>query len=154
VSSPFTALGLEPDAGLSDDDVRAAWRRIAAATHPDRDDGGNVAAFAAAATAYALLRTAAGRGEASSDLIRANGRAAAGPLPGTGNRIARGAAGLTSRVRRGRPGRLAIRLAAATAASAAAVVTAGWQPATAAVLTGALTWLILTGRGDVAGRPR
>ena len=26
---------------LTDDDVRAAWRRIAAATHPDRDDGGD-----------------------------------------------------------------------------------------------------------------
>ena len=56
---------------LSDDDVRAAWRRPAAATHPDRADGGDPAAFAAAAVAYTLLRTAAGRTEALADLARA-----------------------------------------------------------------------------------
>ena len=47
----FRALGLPPTADLSDDDVRAAWRRIAAATHPDRDDGGDPARFGAAAAA-------------------------------------------------------------------------------------------------------
>ena len=35
-ADPFGALGLPPDRGLTDDDVRAAWRRIATATHPDR----------------------------------------------------------------------------------------------------------------------
>ena len=35
-SNPFAALGLPARADLSDDDVRAAWRRLAAATHPDR----------------------------------------------------------------------------------------------------------------------
>jgi curved DNA-binding protein CbpA len=48
--------------------VRAAWRRIAAATHPDREDGGDPARFGAAAAAYALLRTSFGRGEALADL--------------------------------------------------------------------------------------
>ena len=48
---PFRELGLPPRADLSDDDVRAAWRRIAAATHPDRDDGGDPARFGAAAAA-------------------------------------------------------------------------------------------------------
>jgi len=68
VSDPFRVLGLPPHAGLSDDDVRAAWRRIAAATHPDREDGGDPALFGAAAAAYAALRTGYDRREALADL--------------------------------------------------------------------------------------
>ena len=48
--------------------MRAAWRRIAAATHPDREDGGDAARYAAAAAAYDTLRTSFGRGEALADL--------------------------------------------------------------------------------------
>ena len=48
--------------------MRAAWRRIAAATHPDREDGGDPARFGAAAAAYVMLRTGFGRGEALADL--------------------------------------------------------------------------------------
>lgn len=58
------------------------------------------------------------------------------------------------RIRRGRPGRLALRLLAAAAVSAAAVAAMGWQPASGAVITGALTLLILAGRQDVAAGPR
>jgi hypothetical protein len=65
---PFAQLGLAPRPGLSDDDVRAAWRRVAAATHPDREDGGEPAGFGAAAAAYVVLRTGFGRGEALADL--------------------------------------------------------------------------------------
>src|SRR5579864_7190077 len=65
---PFAALGLPARAGLSDEDVHAAWRRIAAATHPDREDGGDPARFGAAAAAYVLLKTPFGRGEALADL--------------------------------------------------------------------------------------
>ena len=65
---PFAVLGVPPRADLSDDDVRAAWRRLAAATHPDRADGGEPARFAAAAAAYTVLRTRSGRGEALADL--------------------------------------------------------------------------------------
>jgi curved DNA-binding protein CbpA len=65
---PFALLGLAPRPGLSDDDVRAAWRRIAAATHPDREDGGDPARFGAAAGAYVVLRTGFGRSEALADL--------------------------------------------------------------------------------------
>jgi hypothetical protein len=43
-ADPFTVLGLPPRAGLSDDEVRAAWRRIAAASHSGRADGGDAAA--------------------------------------------------------------------------------------------------------------
>ena len=65
---PFAALGLAASRDLTDDDVRAAWRRVAAATHPDRADGGDPAAFAAAASAYSDLRTRFGRNEALADL--------------------------------------------------------------------------------------
>ncbi len=68
---PFAELGLPALSELTDDDVRAAWRRIAAATHPDREDGGDPARFGAAAAAYALLRTSFGRGEALADLAGA-----------------------------------------------------------------------------------
>src|SRR5712692_7196495 len=64
----FAVLGLEPRADLTDDDVRAAWRRIAARTHPDLADGGEPARFAAAAAAYTELRSQFGRGEARAAL--------------------------------------------------------------------------------------
>ena len=57
---PHAVLGLDPARAYSDDDVRAAWRRIAVATSPDRGDGGDPAAFAAAAAAYAELKTGFG----------------------------------------------------------------------------------------------
>ena len=65
---PFAELGLPALAELTDDDVHAAWRRIAAATHPDREDGGDAARFGAAAAAYVVLKTSFGRGEALADL--------------------------------------------------------------------------------------
>jgi hypothetical protein len=52
-------------------------------------------------------------------------------------------------VRRGRPARLALRIAVAAAAAAAALA-AGAGPATPALITGALTWLVLTARHDLA----
>src|SRR5262249_36593972 len=70
-ADPFTVLGLPARPGVGDDEVRAAWRRIAAATHPDRADGGDPARFAAAAAAYTTLRTRSGRGEAPADLAPA-----------------------------------------------------------------------------------
>ena len=66
--NPFTALGLPVRADLSDAQVRTAWKNIAAATHPDRADGGNITAYTAAASAYAQLRTPWGRSEAYADL--------------------------------------------------------------------------------------
>ena len=67
-ADPFSALGLPARADLTDDDVRSAWRRIAAATHPDRADGGDPGRFALAAAAYTMLQTRSGRGEALADL--------------------------------------------------------------------------------------
>jgi hypothetical protein len=134
--NPFAALGLPPRADLTDDDVRAAWRRIAAATHPDRDDGGDPATFGAAAAAYAVLRTAWDRGEVLAELgLRGNA-----PAPG---RLARPRA----RVRV-----LALRVAATAALCGAAFATAGWTPAAIGVAAGALTWLAATGRHDFPPR--
>jgi curved DNA-binding protein CbpA len=151
MTTPFDVLGLAASDELSDDDVRAAWRRVAAATHPDRADGGDPAAFADAAAAYTLLRTAAGRREALADLRGpVGGRAAHGPVPGLLKLLPATAARLASRVRRGRPIRLAIRVLAAIIAGSLAVGAVGWQPATAAIITGAVTWLLRTGRADLA----
>src|SRR5260370_11355704 len=65
---PFAALGLPARPDLTDEQVRAAWRAIAAATHPDRPDGGDVTRYTAATAAYAQLRTPWARSEAYADL--------------------------------------------------------------------------------------
>ena len=152
---PFRALGLERRRALADDDVRAAWRRVAAATHPDRADGGDPAAFAAASAAYNMLRTASGRGEALADLLAAGVRP---PAPRRARRWRPAAAAprlllVAIRVRRGRPRTLAARALAAAGVSAIVVAAAGWEPASLAVITGAATWLVLTGRADIAPPP-
>ena len=175
-ADPFAALGLPPRADLTDDDVRAAWRRIATATHPDRADGGDPGRFAVAAAAYTVLRTRSGRGEALADLASPSpapgrprapasrprprpdppGRPDGATRPGALRTTWPGhlsAARLLSRVRRGRPARLALRVLIAAALSAVAVAVAGSEPATPALITGALTWLLLTGRHDLAPPP-
>jgi DnaJ domain len=53
--NPHAVLGVAP--GASPDEIRAAWRRAARATHPDH--GGDATAFTAAAAAYAALGEAA-----------------------------------------------------------------------------------------------
>jgi curved DNA-binding protein CbpA len=176
----FAALGLATRPDLTDDDVRAAWRRIAAATHPDRADGGDPDRFALAAAAYTVLRTRSGRGEALADLADLSSgaswrrlgratreRAATGGDPaGGGGRTGPAAAPpgavplngqrglaagrLLSRLRRGRVVRLVLRVAIAAAISAGAAAVAGAQPATPALIVGALTWLLVTARNDLA----
>ena len=145
---PFLVLGLEPRTGLTDDEVHAAWRRVASATHPDREDGGDPARFAQAAAAYTALRTRFGRGEVLAD--RTPGRAVA---TGRTERPVQALAGdrhLWARARRGRPARLALRVLLALAACAAAVAVAGPHPAAPALVTGVATWLVLTSRHDLA----
>ena len=158
-NDPFSVLGLPARLGLSDDDVRAAWRRIAAATHPDRDDGGNPAAFGRAAAAYAVLRTTYGRGEALADLVTTDfaGGARHAASRSLATRVAPdkrrvGILGPSSGRHSGRrrlpvlaleqPGVLAVRLAAAGIASLVSFVIAGWSPASIAILTGIVTWLV------------
>jgi hypothetical protein len=155
-ADPFATLGLPARPGVGDDEVRAAWRRIAAATHPDRADGGDPARFAAAAAAYTTLRTPFGRSEALADLRGAAGADGTG-LAGAGHPARRrwlparaSPARLLRRIRRGRPVLLAVRLAVVAAVSVAAATVAGRAPATPALITGAVTWLVLTGRHDLA----
>jgi len=95
-----------------------------------------------------VLRTRFGRGEVLADL--ATRPAAAGP--GGWRRVT--ARLLGSRVWRGRPARLALRIVIAVAASAAAVIAAGPHPAAPALVTGVATWLVLTARHDLAPRDR
>jgi hypothetical protein len=133
---PFRVLGLPARADLTDDDVRAAWRRIAAATHPDRDDGGDPVTFGAAAAAYALLRTAWDRGEVLAELgLRGNA-----PAPRREPRP------------RARVRVLAVRVAVTAAVCGGAFGAAGWTPAAIGVAAGALTWLAATGRHDLPPR--
>lgn len=124
--------------------MRAAWRRIAAATHPDRDDGGDPLRFSLAAAAYATLRTSYGRGEALADMrapAGAHSRPSAGAALGiiryflnfapwrlSWHAIGRQTLGLT------------LRLLVAAAVCAGSFLAAGWSPATVGILAGALTW--------------
>lgn len=150
-TGPFGVLGLDPGADLTDDEIRAVWRRIAAATHPDRADGGDPERFAAVAAAYTELRTQSGRGEARADLAA---QESAGPAAGAGSEIpvtrAGRAAWVLARVRQGRPVRLMLRVLGAAGAGAAALLAAGPGPAGPALATGALTWLVLTVRRDLS----
>ncbi len=144
----FRTLGLELRADLTDDQVHAAWRRTASATHPDREDGGDPDRFAEAAAAYTALRTRFGRGEVLADLAARRAQA----RPSGRRRVTARLAG--SRVWRGRPARLALRILLAIAAGAAAVAAAGPHSAAPALLTGVATWLVLTDRHDLAPRDR
>jgi hypothetical protein len=131
-TNPFDVLGLPVRADLSDDDVRSAWTRIAARTHPDREDGGDPAGYASAADAYARLRTGWDRGEAFADVTGQRSPARPWMLA--------------------RPVRLILRVMGAAAVASVAYAAIGWAPATPAIITGAVTWLVLTGRRDlVAG---
>lgn len=126
---PYTVLGLSADDDLTDDDVRIAWRRIAAATHPDRADGGDPDRFALAAAAYTELRTGFGRSEARAGL--------------TGGALAR--AVTVARSRPGRLARLLLRLAIAAAAAVLGGTAAGWDTTAApALVAGALTWFLVS----------
>jgi hypothetical protein len=179
--NPFRALGLDADPGLSDDDVRAAWHRVAAATHPDRADGGDPAAFSAAAAAYSDLRTPFGRGEALADLAGRPARRPPGRLrllfppagragrpagdrepraagPGWPARPAHSAAAIAAgrwaaRARSGRPARLALLVLSAAAVSVLSVLIDGWQPASIAIIAGAAIWTLRAGRRHLGARP-
>ena len=152
--NPFAALGLPARPGLSGDQVRAAWRAVAARTHPDRDDGGDPAAYSAAAAAYAQLRTGWGRSEALADLAAAPyvppaDPAAAGPAASAWHALVM----LPARIRHGRPMRLAARALIAAAVALLAVTVIPGNPAAPAVAAGAFLWVAYTARGDLAPPP-
>ncbi len=157
-TNPFDALGLPARPDLDDEQVRAAWRAIAAASHPDRPDGGDPARYAQASAAYAELRAGWGRSEAYADLHDAEGPGTkptpaipAGLLPlpaGPGSRLG-AIRQLPARIRRGRPLRLLLRASAAAVASLAVLALIPGKPAAPAVITGLITWFVLTSRADL-----
>ena len=163
---PFDALGLPARPDLDDETVRAAWRAIAAATHPDRPDGGDLARYTAASAAYAELRTPWGRSEAYADLLARAVRDAeptTGPLPvipaedlepgGAPRHPLAAVLEFPARVRYGRPGRL---LARAVIAAVLALVVLQLIPGTTAApadITGLINWFALTGHRDLAPPP-
>jgi hypothetical protein len=69
--NPFAALGLPDWPDLDDETVHAAWQQIANETHPDRDDGGDLARYTQATAAYNQLCCPWGRTEAYADLVEA-----------------------------------------------------------------------------------
>src|SRR5580704_7598906 len=164
--NPFEALGLPARPDLPDEQVRAAWRAIAAATHPDRADGGDLARYTAASAAYAELRTPWGRSEAYADLIERadlDGEAPTGPLPAIrAEDAAPGAAPrhplaavreFPARIRRGRPRRLLLRAAIAAALSLVVLQLIPGTAAAPADVGGLVLWFVLTGRRDLAPPP-
>jgi hypothetical protein len=172
--NPFAALGLPERPDLDDETVRAAWRAIAAATHPDRADGGDLARYTQASAAYAELRTPWGRGEAYADLAeqaRRDGRLdpgdddepATAPMaavpgetllqPVSPWQLLIAVTMLPSRIGRGRPLRLLVRAALAAGLSLAVLALIPGQPAAPADVAGLITWFVLTGRRDLAPPP-
>jgi hypothetical protein len=178
--NPFAALGLPERPDLNDETVRAAWRAIAAATHPDRTDGGDLARYTQASAAYAELRTPWGRSEAYADLVEQAGVGRYDDDPGpdlddTGPGTAplpAVAAGtpphfrpvspwplllalilIPSRVRRGRPLRLLLRAALAAGLSLSVLALLPGQPAAPAGVVVLITWFALTARRDLAPPP-
>ena len=121
--NPFTALGLPADPDLTDEQVRAAWRTIAAATHPDRPDGGDPARYAAAADRLRPAPHRMGTSPRHTPTSTAGqpyvpAPAAALPVP-PGAGIVRALRLVPARIRHGRPWRLLLRALVAAAAVAA-----------------------------------
>lgn len=162
---PFEALGLPARPDLTDEQIRAAWHQVAAATHPDRPDGGNLARYTAASAAYAQLRTPWARSEAYADLAERAGSEEPDttplpPVPGEPPdrpvppwypliALAR----LPARIRRGRPLRLLIRAAVGAALALVVLHLIPGTPAAPADVAGLIWWFLLTGRRDLAPPP-
>ena len=164
--NPFEALGLPARPDLTDEQVRAAWRAIAAATHPDRADGGDLAAYTAASAAYAELRTPWARSEAYADLAERAARG--GDEPDTSPLPVIGGPGpvpvppwqpllagwqLPARIWRGRPLRLAVRGVIAAALSLLVLHMIPGSAAAPADVFGLALWFVLSGRRDLAPPP-
>jgi len=172
-TNPFEILGLPARRDLTNEQVDAAWRATAAATHPDRPDGGDLARYTQASAAFAELRTPWSRSEAYADLVEqawaqghdgldGDGQPYTEPLPPipsdpeTG--IPRGdpvaaLVQLPTRISRGRPLRLAIRAIIAAVLSLVVLQLIPGSPAAPADVLGLVLWFVLTGRRDLAPPP-
>jgi hypothetical protein len=158
-SDPFAVLGLPARPDLTNDQVQGAWRAIAAATHPDRPDGGDLARYTQASAAFAQLRTPWSRSEAYADLM--HGQHDTTPLPpvpgadtGGPPLTYRPLLLLPERIWHGHRLRLALR---AIIAAALSMVVLALIPGTAAApadVVGLGLWFALTARADLAPPPR
>jgi hypothetical protein len=179
--NPFAALGLPERPDLDDETVRAAWRAIAAATHPDRADGGDLARYTQASAAYAELRTAWSRSEAYADLVEQAWREGryddyreyypGGTDPGTEPlptipaatasasrrvspwQVLLALVWLPPRIRHGRPLRLLARAALVSGLSLAVLALIPGQAAAPADVAILISWFTLKGRKDLAPPP-
>jgi len=157
--NPFEALGLPTRPDLDDDQVHGAWRAIAAATHPDRPDGGDPAWYAQASAAYAQLNSPWGRSEAYADMLDAqNGATIPLPVwtpgPAPVPRTYRPLRLLPSRIIHGRPLRLLIRAAATALGCLAVLALIPGTPSAPADVAGLIWFFALTARADLAPPPR
>jgi hypothetical protein len=157
--NPFETLGLPTRPDLDDEQVRAAWRAIAKATHPDRDDGGDPAWYAQASAAYAQLNSPWGRSEAYADQIEAqNGGTIPLPFyipgPAPAPRTYRPIRLLPSRIAHGRPLRLLLRAAVITLLCLVVLWLIPGTPAASADVAMLIVFFALTARSDLAPPPR
>jgi hypothetical protein len=159
--NPFEALGLPTRPDLDDDQVHAAWRAIAAATHPDRPDGGDPAWYAQASAAYQQINCPWGRSEAYADMLDAqNGGtiplpfliAVSDPVPAP--RTWRPVRLLPARIIHSRPLRLLIRAAVVAGLCLGVLALIPGQPAAPADVIGLAVFFALTARSDLAPPPR
>jgi len=147
--SPFRALGLPERPDLTDEQVRAAWRNIAAATHPDRPDGGDLARYTAASAAD--LGDQADDGPATVPIPVIPGAGPPALAPPWQPLLA--LAQVPARISSGRPLRLAIRGLIAAALALIVLQLIPGTPAAPADVIGLILWFILTGRKDLAPPP-
>ena len=134
--NPFRALGLPERPDLTDEQVRAAWRNIAAATHPDRPD--------------ADLADQSGDGPATAPIPVISGDELPPEPPW---QLLRALTQVPTRIRSGRPLRLAIRGVIAAVLALIVLQLIPGAPAAPADVFGLILWFVLTGRKDLAPPP-
>ena len=157
--NPFEALGLPARPDLTDEQVRDAWRKVAAATHPDRPDGGDLARYTQASAAYAQLRDPWSRSEAYADVME--GQPDTTPLPPVPPSFEtyqppptyRPLLLLPERIWHGHPLRLALRAIIAALLSLVVLALIPGSAAAPADVAGLGLWFVLTARSDLAPPP-